>query len=190
MVQGKSFFPLKTKETELSSLLNAQKLALEPANLVPPGWLGLLRMMQWEPSGTSALGKQWQHRAQEGSSTSPHYFGLKGFCSCSQCVLEWTGWGKVPSSGMDSLFLAQQSLLFLPGILAQDLIKSLLNQEEMRFLCTGIVPSTSISREWLAELAMVIVWVCLSQGHLQWGYRSTWIARWHQKKGWSGINAL
>lgn len=46
MVQGKSFFPLKTKETELSSLLNAQKLALEPANLVPPGWLGLLRMMQ------------------------------------------------------------------------------------------------------------------------------------------------
>lgn len=40
--------------------------------------------------------------------------------------MESTGWEKVPSSGTDSLFLAQESLLSLPGTFAQDLIKRLL----------------------------------------------------------------
>jgi len=42
------------------------------------------------------------------------------------CALDLTAWEKSPSSGRDSVFLAGQSPLSLPGPLAQDLIKRLL----------------------------------------------------------------
>lgn len=127
---GKVLSPLNNEQTEVSSLLSSVHRSWH-LNLLTFSWCLLdgWASRGWHgesPLGTtSALGKQWQRSAPEESSTFPHFAELKSSCSCSWSILEWTGWEKVPSSGMDSLFLAQQSPLLLPGTFAQDLIKRL-----------------------------------------------------------------
>lgn len=130
--RGKVTFPLHSEHTEVSSLFpSAHKswqlnLPTGASWMVEPPEVGRVRalgvhLLLWGSNGSAV-----DVGAPEESPALPHVAGHKDFPSCSRCVLEWTGWEKVPGSGTDSLFLAQQSPLSLPGTFAQDLIKRLL----------------------------------------------------------------
>lgn len=191
----KVFFSTKqwADRSLLTTFFNAQELAPKLANsfLVRPelwtsrGWTVRalwLQVLHWESNDSSELQRR----------PSPFHILLdsKVFVAVADVFWSQLGGRRFPALertlcswhvGVNSHYLGHSPRIWLKGCC---------NQGEMRFLCTGIGPSISISQGWVAEQAMATVCVCLTQGHLHWGSGSTLTVKWHQKKGWGRRNAL